>query len=84
MWCTAGSMKYLKLQGCDWVMQSLNDSHPPLFSGLDSGLMGLLFVALSTFCFYLSTLLTPTNPHNHPGGKAGIRVFILLLKGRVV
>lgn len=60
-WCTSGSMKYLRLQGCDPVMQLLHSSRPPLLSKLDSGLMWRLFVALSISAFICLSSSPPTN-----------------------
>lgn len=56
---TSGSMKYLRLQGCDLVTQSLSLSSPP--PPLRAGLWvnGAALFVLSTSCSPLSVLLSP-------------------------
>lgn len=54
LWYTFGSTKHSRLQGCDSVVWALTSSHLLLPSTPGPGLIGCP-VALSTFCFYLST-----------------------------
>ena len=72
-WCTSGSMKYLRLQGCGGHAITL---HLPPFRLRLNGGCSLWLSALSAFICLSSSFLTSllpcyfTNPHTHPGRRA--------------